>query len=105
MDTPVTAEQVAKEIESGLRWAGAGCQLAFYGGSFTALLPETQEKLLGAAQPFLKRGRVEKHPGVYKAGCYRYRDTGTFERLWRDDSGAGLPVYGRRGAGACGAGA
>ena len=59
MDTPVTAEQVAKEIESGLQWAGAGCQLAFYGGSFTALLPETQEKLLGAAQPFLKRGQAE----------------------------------------------
>ena len=51
MDTPVTPEQVQREIEAALPWAGRGCQLAFYGGSFTAMRWETQEKLLRAAAP------------------------------------------------------
>ena len=59
MDTPVTPEQVQKEIEAALPWAGRGCQLAFYGGSFTAMKPETQEKLLGAAAPYLRDGSIE----------------------------------------------
>ena len=78
MDTPVTAEQAAEEIERGLRWAGAGCQLAFYGGSFTALLPETQEKLLGAAQPFLRRGQLESIRVSTRPDAI---DAGTLERL------------------------
>ncbi len=52
-DTPVTPEQVAREIEVGLPKAGGGCELAFYGGSFTAMAPETQKRLLEAAQPYL----------------------------------------------------
>ncbi len=58
MDTPVTPEDVVREIEAALPWAGAGCQLAFYGGSFTAMQPETQERLLGAAAPYLRDGRI-----------------------------------------------
>ena len=59
MDTPVTPDDVAREIEEALPWAGEGCQLAFYGGSFTAMKPETQETLLGAAEPYLRDGRIE----------------------------------------------
>ena len=59
MDTPVTPEQVQREIEAALPWAGRGCQLAFYGGSFTAMRWETQEKLLRAAAPYLRDGSIE----------------------------------------------
>ena len=58
MDTPVTPEMVQEQIREGLSHAGEGCEVAFYGGSFTALLPETQETLLGAATPFLRSGEV-----------------------------------------------
>ena len=58
LDTPVTPEQVQKEIEAALPWAGTGCQLAFYGGSFTAMQPETQEALLQAAAPYLRDGSI-----------------------------------------------
>lgn len=58
MDTPVTPEQVQREIEAALPWAGRGCQLAFYGGSFTAMRRETQEKLLRAASPYLRDGSI-----------------------------------------------
>ena len=58
MDTPVTPEQVQQEIEAALPWAGEGCQLAFYGGSFTAMRRETQEKLLRAAAPYLQDGSI-----------------------------------------------
>ena len=37
----------------------AHCQLAFYGGSFTAIDPEQQEELLSAVQPFRERGTVD----------------------------------------------
>ena len=37
----------------------ARCELAFYGGSFTAIDPGLREELLGAARPFLERGTVE----------------------------------------------
>lgn len=58
MDTPVTPEMAQEQIREGLSHAGEGCEVAFYGGSFTALLPETQEALLGAAAPFLRSGEV-----------------------------------------------
>lgn len=58
MDTPVTPEMVQEQIREGLSYAGKGCEVAFYGGSFTALLPETQEALLGAVTPFLQSGKV-----------------------------------------------
>ena len=37
----------------------ARCELAFYGGSFTAVDPVLREELLAAARPFLERGTVE----------------------------------------------
>ena len=38
----------------------AHCELAFYGGSFTAIDPVLREELLAAVRPFLERGTVER---------------------------------------------
>lgn len=58
--TPVTPEQVSAAIEKSLPQAGAGCELAFYGGSFTAMDMEVQRGLLEAARPFVESGAVER---------------------------------------------
>lgn len=55
---PVTPAQVAQTIETALPHSGAGAELAFYGGSFTAIDPALQEALLAAAQPYLADGRL-----------------------------------------------
>ena len=47
---PVTPRQVAAAVEQALRRSGPGAELAFYGGSFTAIDPAAQEALLAAAQ-------------------------------------------------------
>ena len=52
---PACPEDVIRAIES----AGEGTsQLAFYGGSFTAIPDAEQKALLGAAQPYLQSGRI-----------------------------------------------
>lgn len=52
---PASPEDVRHAVES----AGEGVsQLAFYGGSFTAIPVQEQEALLAAAQPYLKSGRL-----------------------------------------------
>lgn len=56
--TPVTPQRVEEEILVGLKKAGEAPEVAFYGGSFTAIPIFQQESLLGAAQPFLQRGEV-----------------------------------------------
>ncbi len=53
-----TAEEVSLEIESALARSGDGAELAFYGGSFTAIEREKRLAYLGAAQPFLRDGRL-----------------------------------------------
>lgn len=58
--TPVMPEQVVAEIEKGLLHAGVGCELAFYGGSFTAMDMEVQRGLLAAAQPFVESGAAAR---------------------------------------------
>lgn len=57
---PVTAEEVARAVAQGAAQTppGARRQLAFYGGSFTAIPKAMQEDLLGAAQPFLRDGTI-----------------------------------------------
>ena len=55
-DTPITPDEVRQQIEAAASDAGRGCELAFYGGSFTAIEPETQEALLSAAMPFYETG-------------------------------------------------
>lgn len=58
---PVTAAEVAAAIVQGAAQtpAGARRQLAFYGGSFTAIPVEVQRTLLEAAQPFLRDGTLQ----------------------------------------------
>lgn len=52
---PARPEDVRRAVES----SGEGVsQLAFYGGSFTAIPVQEQEALLAAAQPYLKSGRL-----------------------------------------------
>ena len=58
MTTPVTPEMVRKEIEASLSQAGSGAELAFYGGSFTAMPGQVQEGLLSAAEGYLRSGAL-----------------------------------------------
>lgn len=57
---PATAETVLKALESAVSVipAQAEAELAFYGGSFTAIPGLEQELLLGAAQPYLRGGLI-----------------------------------------------
>ena len=57
---PATAETVARTIREGLAKnpEHTDTQLAFYGGSFTAIPAPEQEALLGAALPFLLSGEL-----------------------------------------------
>ena len=56
--TPVTPADVAAQIKAALPASGKGSELAFYGGSFTALRTDTQRALLGAALPFVRSGEI-----------------------------------------------
>lgn len=53
---PVCAALVTRQLEKAEAAGMKEAQLAFYGGSFTAVPPALQEELLGAAAPFLARG-------------------------------------------------
>ncbi len=57
---PVTADEVSAAIMQGAAQtpSGARRQLAFYGGSFTAIPVELQQELLEAARPFLRDGTL-----------------------------------------------
>ena len=55
---PASGEDVVKILEQARAGNMAGAQLAFYGGSFTAIEPAVQEELLGAAQPYLRDGTI-----------------------------------------------
>ncbi len=58
--TAPNGEQVAAAIKQGLLAIPekSNIQLAFYGGSFTAIPTEKQNELLGAALPFLREGSL-----------------------------------------------
>ena len=57
---PATAETVRMTLETGLSKLSenSNTQLAFYGGSFTAIPVEKQNALLDAALPFLRAGTL-----------------------------------------------
>lgn len=57
-NTSVTPDQVRDEIEKSLPRAGWGCELAFYGGSFTAMAETVQRGLLAAAAPYRESGAI-----------------------------------------------
>ncbi len=58
--SPARPEDVTKAIETAaaLPQTGAKRQLAFYGGSFTAIPVAEQQALLEAARPWLERGEI-----------------------------------------------
>ncbi len=51
-------DEVTSEISSALERSGDGAELAYYGGSFTAIEREKRIGYLEAAQPFLRDGRL-----------------------------------------------
>jgi len=55
---PATADDVKCEIENALKVTAEPVQLAFYGGSFTAMPVSDQISLLEAAQPYVLSGAV-----------------------------------------------
>ena len=76
---------------------GAKRQLAFYGGSFTAIPREQDRAAGGRPRRRMERGR-SIHPPLHPAGRHRRRGAGAPAPLWRGDHRAGRPVHGRRGA-------
>ncbi|MBQ3009958.1 MAG: radical SAM protein [Oscillospiraceae bacterium] len=58
---PITPREVSCAIEQGAAITPNGVQrqLAFYGGSFTAIPAEEQERLLDAVQPYLADGTID----------------------------------------------
>ncbi|MBW1709154.1 MAG: radical SAM protein [Deltaproteobacteria bacterium] len=60
---PLTSPGVTRGVEAGLSSSrlqpGASVEVAFYGGTFTALSRDRQSALLGAVAPFLKRNLVQ----------------------------------------------
>lgn len=79
---PATADDVRHEVSSALQRlpAGSAPQIAFYGGSFTAIPASEQEELLSAAEPFLKSGQVR---GIRLSTRPDAIDAPTLERLAR----------------------
>ncbi len=81
---PATAQDVKKAIDEAAAVTPQGTrrQLAFYGGSFTAIPAPEQEALLGAARPYLEDGtiqslRVSTRPdAIDSAALKRLRDYG-----------------------------
>ena len=56
---PATAQTVTDAMKQAAAWpSGAKRQLAFYGGSFTAIPEEQQEALLAAAKTYLDAGEL-----------------------------------------------
>ena len=55
---PAAPADVTAAIEQGLGKSETPAQLAFYGGSFTAIPPAEQEALLGTALPYVQSGRL-----------------------------------------------
>ena len=77
---PQTPETVKEQIEEALVKIprGAPCELAFYGGSFTAIAAEEQEALLSAAAPYRATGRIQAVRISTRPDCV---DKRTVERL------------------------
>lgn len=60
VSAPATAETVVQAIQAAqaVLPAGTAAELAFYGGSFTAIPAQEQEALLAAAAPFIHSGAL-----------------------------------------------
>lgn len=79
----VTAASVASRLEAALLTIArqnTGIEVAFFGGSFTAIDATLQEELLGAAKPFLDAGRIDGIRLSTRPDCI---DEAVIERLLR----------------------
>lgn len=56
---PCSARDVCAALDAAEKAGVQGAQLAFYGGSFTAVAETMQEELLSAAQPYIDRGVID----------------------------------------------
>ncbi len=56
--TPPSGEDVSRTIETSLPHAKKPCEVAFYGGSFTAVGDELLKEYLCAVAPFIEKGEV-----------------------------------------------
>ena len=56
--TQPTADDVKKAVETALRKKGYDYEIAFFGGSFTAIDREYMLELLAAAKEYVKKGRL-----------------------------------------------
>ena len=70
---PASGAQVTDALEKVRAEGGNGLELAFYGGTFTAVSPALQAELLAAAAPFLADGtvtsiRLSTRPDAVDAG-------------------------------------
>ena len=77
---PATEDTVRTEIENALMRIpfGAETELAFYGGSFTAIEESVQTSLLAAVQPYIRDKRISSIRLSTRPDCV---DAGTVERL------------------------
>ena len=96
---PGEVAAVLEDARQALRGKQKASEIAFFGGSFTAVPPAYQESLLKAAYPFVKRGdfsgiRISTRPYAI--------DPPVLERL--KQYGTGRPEHGRQGAGSQSAG-
>ena len=80
--TPATSQTVKDAVEEFYKTAAhdTPAEIAFYGGSFTAIPPREQEELLGAALPFLRMNKGNSIRLSTRPDCV---DRETVERLRR----------------------
>ncbi len=58
--TPADGDTVRRTLDKAKEYTPDGAELAFYGGSFTAIPEAQQRELLEAAQPYIREGFVEE---------------------------------------------
>jgi len=56
--TPADGETVRRTVGTAREYTPTGAELAFYGGSFTAIPEEQQRELLEAARPYMEEGFI-----------------------------------------------
>ena len=83
--SPVTVAEVRQEIQTWLdrrKNSQAAAQVAFYGGSFTALSRVRQEELLYAAAPFLETGQVQSLRLSTRPDCMDAKQSDFLKAHW-----------------------
>ena len=76
--TKEKAKKIIEEYINAIRTKDASIEIAFYGGSFTAIEPEKQVELLEVANEYIKKGKVESIRISTRPDCI---DKETLKRL------------------------